>query len=160
MKIILLVITFLISSLCLDAQYIEQHIEKREGLIVLSDSISIPTENAGYTLVLPDNKTAKGLIIFFNSDRDTIDKTFHYSIPRDIGVLYVTTGNPLEFFFETVKMQQIENYIHTVLTKYHISANLMYMGMSLAGTRALKFNIFSQSADSNYHYKPKSIVFL
>ncbi len=140
------------------AQYVEQHIEKREGLIQLSDSVSIPVEDAGYTLVLPDDKTAKGLIIYFNSDRDTIDKTFHDALPKNIGVLYVTTGNRVEFFFETEKMQQIENYIYKVISKYNIPSNFMYMGMSLAGTRALKFTIFSQSDAAKYHYKPKAIV--
>lgn len=145
-------------SLDLNAQVVEQLTEERQGTIVLTDSISIPAENAGYTLVLPESKSAKGLVVFFNSDRDTIDKTFEYSIPKNIGVLYVTTGNPLEFFFETDKMHQIERYIHTALTKHDIPANLMYMGMSLAGTRALKFTIFSQSPDSDYHYTPKCIV--
>lgn len=157
-RVISLIFINMIYCLHLSAQYIEQYVEKREGLITLSDSVSIPTEDAGYTLVLPDDKTAQGLIIYFNSDRDTIDKTFHYALLKGIGVLYVTTGNRVEFFFEKEKMQQIENYINKAISKYNIPSNFMYMGMSLAGTRALKFTIFSQSADSKYHYNPKAIV--
>jgi len=143
------------SAVVTRAQYIEQFREKAGSQIILTESISIPPEEPGYTLILPEDKTAKGLVVFFNADRDTASKIFRLSLPQKIGVMYVTTGNRLEFFFENDRMIQIEEYLNKVLEAHKIlKRNLMYVGMSIAGTRAVKFTSFSSSNLSTHHLTP------
>ncbi len=150
---------FLFLPLFCSAQVIKQQVEEKKGLLQLAPNISVPYENAGYTLVLPDNEEAKGLIVFFNSDRDTLNKLHRYAIPKQLAVAYVTTGNRFEFFFEEQKMQQIEEYLQTIINTYEIpKENLLFLGMSLAGTRALKQAIFARQASSKFHITPKAIA--
>lgn len=42
-----------------------------QGKIQLSDEISIPGINSGYTLWLPDSKPVEGLVVCFHPRRDT-----------------------------------------------------------------------------------------
>lgn len=153
----------ILSLLCVpnwgQTQVVEQQIEAKQGLLQLAPNISVPYEDAGYTVVLPDDKTAKGLIVFFNSDRDTINKIFHHALPHGIAVAYVTTGNRFEFFFEEERMQQIEDYIQQIISQYNIpKQNLLFCGMSLAGTRALKQAIFAKQDKSRYQLAPRAIA--
>ena len=132
------------------AQRVYQHEEKLEGQIFLTPQIAIPVENAGYTLLLPESGKAKGVVVFFNANRDPLPSNKEpnlefYALRQELSVLYVTTGNRLEFFFEEAKLKQIDRYIHEALNKHHLPKdNLMFAGMSLAGTRALKYTIFSK----------------
>lgn len=154
-----LITIFFLARGPLISQIIYQHIEPDSGQINLAPGISIPKENAGYTLVMPEKGSAKGMIVFLNSDRDTINKMYRYANPQGIAVIYVTTGNPLEFLFETARMQQLEGYIQMALEKHDIpKANLLYTGMSLAGTRAFKMAVFAQEKASKYKLKPKAIA--
>ena len=56
-------------------------------------------------------------------------------------------------------MQQIEGYLHEITTQYRIpKQNLLFCGMSLAGTRALKQAIFAQQGNSQYQLIPRAIA--
>ena len=143
----------------LAAQLVKQKIEPKQGLLQLAPNINVPYEDAGYTLVLPEDETAKGLIVFFNSDRDTINNIFRHALPLDIAVAYVTTGNRFEFFFEEERMQQIDTYLQEIVTNYKIpKRNLLFCGMSLAGTRALKQAIFAKQDSSQFKLFPRAIA--
>lgn len=159
MRYRLLILLMLSTPAWIAAQVVKQHTIPKQGLLALSPDIQVPYEDAGYTLVLPDHETARGLIVFFNSDRDTINKIFHHALPHDLAVAYVTTGNRFEFFFNTENLQQIENYLHEIISKYQIpKANLLFCGMSLAGTRALKQAIFAQQPNSRHRLVPLAIA--
>lgn len=160
-KIFFALVWLLVLNAAVAAQRVYQHEEKLEGQIFLTPQIAIPVENAGYTLMLPENGKAKGLVIFFNANRDPLPSNKEpnlefYALQHDLAVLYVTTGNRLEFFFEEAKLKQIDRYIHEALSKYHLPKdNLLFAGMSLAGTRALKYTIFSKQ---NKGIVPKAIA--
>ncbi|NRB49727.1 MAG: hypothetical protein HRU41_18745 [Saprospiraceae bacterium] len=150
---------FLFCAHGLAAQLVKQKIEPKQGLLQLAPNINVPYEDAGYTLVLPQEEKAKGLIVFFNSDRDTINKIFHHSLPLGIAVAYVSTGNRFEFFFEEKQMQQIETYLQEIVTDYKIpKRNLLFCGMSLAGTRALKQAIFAKRGNSRFGLSPRALA--
>ena len=57
-------------SVNVQAQNIIQYEEELKGQILLTEKITIPVESAGYTLILPDDQEADGLVIFLNSNRD------------------------------------------------------------------------------------------
>jgi hypothetical protein len=146
------------------AQKIYQYEEELEGQIFLTESIAIPVENAGYTLVLPDDEEADGLIISLNSHRDA-SKVYEepslefYALRNNLGILFITTGNRLEFFFSEDSIKKVDRYINEVLETYNIpNQNLFFAGMSLSGTRALKYVQFCVEGKSEFGIMPSAVA--
>ncbi|NNF33273.1 MAG: hypothetical protein HKN68_04150, partial [Saprospiraceae bacterium] len=132
-----------------------------DGNIVLTEGIEIPKVNKGYSVWLPESGTINGLIVFTHARRDTInrDTLIDYALKKQLAVFYATTENRLEFFFDDNRIQEIENYINEVVIEYKIPKdNLLYCGMSLEGTRALKLAIYGLSNKSKHKLKPKAIA--
>ncbi len=145
----------------LTAQQVVQKTTLAQGQIELTDGIAIPKINNGYTLWLPENGAVRGLILFTHPRSDTTQSDFliDYALTQRLAVLYATTDNRLEFFFDAAKLQEIESYLHEVISTYAIPPdNLLYCGMSLEGTRALKLAIFARSGRSKYRIVPKAIA--
>ena len=131
-----------------------------EGSIVFSEKMAFPKINSGYTLWLP-KETSKGMIVFFDKYRDTVNKLpiIYLALKNQLAILYVTTNNPAEFLFEESKMKELEGYIYEAISKNNIPKNnMLYCGMSLAGTRALKLAAFSQTMQSKHKLIPKAIA--
>ena len=148
-------------NMLVSGQKVFDHSLPANGLIALSNDVQIPKISAGYTLWLPEFKQPKGVLVFFNGRRDTTlsDPLIEASLRSNLAILFVTTNNRVEFLFETHKMRELEGYIHEVVKRYNLeSKNLMFCGMSLAGTRALKMSVFAHSKDSKYHYVPKAVA--
>lgn len=158
-------IAFLILCLFSYAKLSAQRVMNMEiyeaGLIALSDTTTISKINKGYTIWLPEQGNPEGLIVFTHARRDTVDPEYiiEYALSKKLAVLYATTENRVEFFFDREKIQEIENYIHEVLTKFNIPENnLLYCGMSLEGTRALKLAMYGHTNESVYKLIPKAIA--
>src|SRR6187551_3466304 len=131
-----------------------------EGNIVLSKKMTVPKIKSGYTLWLP-KENSKGVVVFFDGTLDTVNKPpiIDLAFKDELAVLFVTTNNPVEFLFEELKMKELEGYVQEAITKYNIPKdNILYCGMSLAGTRALKLAAFSQTLQSTYKLMPKAIA--
>ena len=129
-----------------------------EGLVALSEGISIPKVNPGYTLWLPEEGPTQGLVVFTHPRRDTIvsDSLIDYALSKQLAVVYATTDNRLEFFFTRDRMQLIEDYLFEILESHQIpAANMLYCGMSLEGTRALKLAIYGRSGVSSHGLKAR-----
>jgi hypothetical protein len=158
MKRILLCL-LLIPSL-LTAQQVINVEYPSEGSIVYSKKMTLPKIKSGYTLWLP-KESSKGMIVFFDENRDTINKPsiIDLALKDQLAVLFVTTNNQVEFLFEESKMKELEGYIYEALSKNNIPKNnMLYCGMSLAGTRALKLAAYSQTTKSTYKLIPKAIA--
>ena len=151
---------FFISCQSPHAQRVIQQNIPKTGQIQLGEDISIPMEDAGYTLILPEEDIqTQGLVVFFNSDRDTTNKLFHYAGENGLAVLFVSTGNRLEFLFETDKKLELEQYIQEVITHHKIpKSHLLFLGMSLAGTRAIKMAQFAKSPESKNQLWPRAVA--
>lgn len=160
MKVTILVLLVAIGSNLL-AQRVVNKERQIKGDVVLTEHISIPKVNSGYTVWLPDTGKIHGLVVFMHARRDTVNKDFmiEYALSKQLAIMYATTENRLEFFFDDDKMQEVENYIQEVVSAYQIpDHNMLYCGMSLAGTRALKLSIYGQTASSKHKLKPKAIA--
>jgi hypothetical protein len=133
-------------------------------LTKLTEDISVPEENAGYTLLVPENGNMEAVIIQFNSGRDTTHEGFEMrlyaeAIPRQVAVLFVTTGNRFEFLFEEKRYAQLDGYIGEAIEKYNLpKEKILFTGMSLAGTRAAKFGAWCLNGNSKYGIKPTAIA--
>ena len=127
MKYFITIALLWFSTFCLSQKVINiEH--PTTGNIQLTENLSIPTINSGYTLWLPE-KEVKGMVVFLNPRRDTLNSelVINYSLWNQLAVLYVTTDNRFEFFFEEEKMQEVENYLHEVIETYRIPKdNLLY----------------------------------
>ncbi len=144
----LLIVLYLLTwhSNYTNGQIVINHELAHDGNIQLSDDVSIPRINSGYTLWLPDSGRVDGLIVFTHPRRDTLtpDNMISYALSRQLGVIYITTDNRFEFLFNVEQFRQIEQFLEEVITTYSIpSDNLLYCGMSLEGTRALRMTILS-----------------
>ncbi len=131
-----------------------------KGNIVFSKKTSYAKIKSGYTLWLP-KEPSKGMIVFFDEYRDTVNKTpiIDLALKNQLATLFVTTNNPVEFLFDQSKMTELERYIYEAVRKNHIPKdNMLYCGMSLGGTRALKMAAFSQTIQSTYKLIPKAIA--
>jgi len=151
---LLLTPSFLTAQRVINVEYPSQ------GSIVYSKKTSYPKINSGYTLWLP-KAASKGMIVFFDAYRDTVNKTsiIDLALKNQLATLFVTTNNQVEFLFEQAKMKELERYIYEAISKNNIPKdNILYCGMSLAGTRALKMAAFSQTAQSTYKLIPKAIA--
>ena len=132
-----------------------------EGEIELAEGISIPKIEPGYTLWLPEIGKPAGMIVFPHSRREQVrtEAIIRYALKNQLAVIYVTTDNRLEFLFEEKKIKEIADYVSTACAQFDIpSDNLMYCGMSLAGTRAMKLAIFTKQEKDYGHIIPKAIA--
>ena len=135
-----------------------QYEEPRVGMFTYAEGITLPAENAGYTLYLPKGN-AKGTLLFFNSDRDTTAEIIPKALKKDLALLFVTTGNQLEFLFADSSLAQLDRYIGDALKQHELSKEkILLAGMSLAGTRALKYAQYCHSGRSAHHIKPRAVV--
>lgn len=141
-----------------------QYTEARTGLTVLTDSLSIPEEDAGYTLVLPKEGTLKGVLVLFHSGRDTSSKAYEMrlyveAVKRQAAVLYVTTGNRVEFLFDDSTYIQLDRYLGKAIQENQLPADrLLFGGMSLAGTRAMKYALWCLQGRSAYGIRPAAVA--
>lgn len=134
---------------------------QEQGKIKLSSHISIPKINSGYTLWLPDNSPIKGLIVFTHARRDTLnqDILITEALKKKLAVIYITTDNRLDFYFQVDHMNEVVLSLKEIIESYNIpDENLMFCGMSLEGTRALKLAIFSTSRDAAAKIRPRAIA--
>jgi hypothetical protein len=132
-----------------------------EGSIELAAGININKVNSGYTLWLPETDSVKGLVLFTHARRDTVndDLLIREAFKEQLAVMYATTDNRLEFFFSIKRLKEIENYLQTVVENHRIpKENILFCGMSLEGTRALKLAIFAASENSEFHLRPRAIA--
>ena len=117
---------------------------------IMSPTLKVPTESAGYTLLCPKNDV-QGLIVTFHSGRDTSHPGFEQrlafdALKQNVATLYVTTGHRFDFLFDSSRFELLDGYISQVILAYNIPQDaIMYTGMSLAGTRAIKMALW------NYH---------
>ncbi len=146
------------------AQRLFQYSEPRSGVTVLTEDIQVPEEDAGYTLILPEKGKPLAVIVLFHSGRDTSHAGFEQrlyvdAVKRQVAALYVTTGNRFEFLFDEKKYRQLDEFLHRAISEHSLPADrLLFGGMSLAGTRAMKFGEWCLAGKSAYGIRPKAIV--
>jgi hypothetical protein len=140
-----------------------QYTEPKDSqFISLHPDIQVPLEDPGYTLVLPD--MAIGMIVMFHSGRDTSHPGFEQriyldAVDQDVAIVYVTTGNPFEFLFSKTSFERLDRYIGKALKEADVKPNrLLFAGMSLAGTRALKFVQWCKQGKSDHDLSPLALA--
>ncbi len=117
--------------------------ERESESIELMPGLSVPAQSPGYTLIVPESPI--GMAVAFHAGRDTAHQGFEMrlyteAVKRNVAMMYVTTGNHFEFLFDEARYFQLAAYIQQALDTLDLADDrLLFLGMSLAGTRAMKF---------------------
>lgn len=134
-----------------------------EDSIRMMPNLSLPAEAAGYTLILPQGEV-KGLAVLFHSGRDTSHlgyemRLYVEAVRRQVAIVYLTTGNPFEFLFDTSAYQKLDRYLGLAIQHPRIGrVPMLFAGMSLAGTRALKFAVWCAGGNSAFGLRPRALA--
>jgi hypothetical protein len=74
-----------------------------------------------------------------------------------LGILFITTGIRLEFFFSENSIIEVDRYIGNLVKIYDVpKENLFFAGISLSGTRALKYVLFCAEEKSEFKILPSA----
>lgn len=109
--------------------------------IALAPGIDIPPTPAGFTLWLPKGNAPTGMVVFqhWNADTTTVPDIVRLAHANALAVLYINTHNLFEFYFDSEDMETVSNQILKLTADHKIPTdNILFCGMSLEGTRALK----------------------
>ena len=125
----------------------------------------IPMVEKGFTLILPD-KEVKGIVVIPTGKKidfkEAVDKEGtleNEAIKKNIAVLHIISGNPLDFYFTSSVMSDITKRIQTILADNNLKGKSLFLsGMSLAGTRAIKLAIYMQNNKEKFWLQPAAVA--
>jgi len=140
--------------------------------LVKNDSLRIgigendffPFIQKGYTLMLPENKEIKGVLIFledskYDKKNRSSKQMYTQASKKDFAVLSVSTEIPLDFYFSKSSMISTHKLIREVFDKYNLpNNNIFFLGASLVGHRAMRYIKFMKESDFKFQLKIKGIV--
>ena len=118
----------------------------------------------GYTLMLPENKEIKGVLIFledskYDKKNRSSKQMYTQASEKDFAVLSVSTEIPLDFYFSESSMISAHKLIKEVFDKYNLpNDNIFFLGASLVGHRAMRYIKFMKESDLGFQLKIKGIV--
>ncbi len=138
---------------------------KNDSLRVgIGENDFLPFIQKGYTLMLPENKKPKGVLIFLEDskyDKKNFSSKQMYSqaSENNFAVLSVSTEIPLDFYFSKSSMNSTHNLIQEVFNKHNLpNENIFFLGASLVGHRAMRYIKFMKEDDFEFQLKIKGIV--
>ena len=153
-----LISLFLIPAI-LFSQKVHYKLEYSEATIQLSEDVFIGSVANGFIAVVPE--APNGAIVFFQAKGkvDTNERIVRIANQLDLAVLYLTTNNKLEFLFTEENQTELAEYLKTAVAEYDIpSDNLLFCGMSLAGTRAMIMSKFFAEHTLYQKLQPKAVA--
>lgn len=105
----------------------------------------------GYTLILPEKPgTIHGVIISLEDSRidflANAKETIHLEATQlGYAVLYLSSGIPVDLYLLRNSLKVVDDLISTVFGQYNLpKRNIFFLGVNLAGHRALKYIIFAK----------------
>jgi len=151
------------------APVVQEAYEPVDGLLRIGPEPdrAIPLTDKGHTLLLPPGTAPlAGLAVFLDGWRVSIDDqlvspdTFErVALANNVGILRLTTGNPLDFYFEEDTLRDVAERLQTVLETGGLQETpLLFTGLSLGGTRALKLAIFLKENPTRFWAQPQAVA--
>ncbi len=136
------------------------------------DSIRIGTEEndflpfiqKGYTLMLPENRDIKGVLIFledskYDKKNASSRQLYTQASEKGFAVLSVSTETPLDFYFSKASVISTHNLIQEVFDKHDLpNNNVFFLGASLTGHRAMRYIKLIKESDLDFQLNIKGIV--
>ncbi|WP_298311118.1 hypothetical protein [uncultured Aquimarina sp.] len=138
---------------------------KNDSLRVgIGENDFLPFIQKGYTLMLPENKEIKGVLIFledskYDKKNNSSKQMYTQASEKDFAVLSVSTEIPLDFYFSKSSMISTHKLIKEVFDKFNLpNENIFFLGASLVGHRAMRYIKFMKENDLKFQLKIKGIV--
>ena len=161
-----ILLSFLILSVNIFPQIIVEEYKPPEGYLRIGPEQErmIPMVEKGFTLILPEGEEINGIIVVPGGRRfdfkETAKKTGtleYEALKKNIGVLHILTGNPLDFYFTSSIMNDVADELQEIILDNDLKGKPVYLtGMSLGGTRALKLAIHLQSNREKFWLQPSA----
>jgi hypothetical protein len=153
-------------SLHTNAQYrIVKHFTQRVDTIDLSDDNYILRDKEGFTAFLPEKGKPLGAIVFFMGQKIEADSKIDEmailtpAIKKNLAVVFITSGHYLDFYFDERDIEKIDSIVNDCIKRSKIPKDkMMFAGLSLAGTRAMKYAIHCEKDKSKFKIHPKALV--
>jgi hypothetical protein len=138
---------------------------KKDSLKVgVGENDFLPFIQKGYTLMLPENKTIKGVLVFLEDskyDKKNFSSKQMYSqaSKNNFAVLSISTEIPLDFYFSTSSVHYTHNLIQEVFNKHNLpNKNIFFLGASLVGHRAMKYIESTKRGNYDFQINIKGVV--
>lgn len=144
----------------------KSHYTPNSGFVTISDSLQLSRQSSGYSIFLPAAaKEIKGAIIFFQDvPADTsqhLDEmsTVQPAIDKNVAVAFVATGNPFDFLFADADLRRLDSITEQLIADNKLPRNkLLFAGLSLSGTRAMRYATWCQQNKSAFKIHPSGLV--
>lgn len=117
----------------------------------------LPFIQRGYTLMLPEDKTIKGVLIFledsgYDKKNKSAKQVYNQASENGFAVLSVSSEIPFDFYFSEASMLSTHNLIREVFIKNNLpNENIFFLGASLVGHRAMRYIKFMR--EGNYEFQ-------
>lgn len=151
------------------AQKIIDSYDQVEGFLRIGPEPSrrVPMTERGYTLIVPDAAaSARGVVVLVDPRRFATE-SFEpkpgdleaEALARDVAVLHITTGNPLDFLFDEAVTRDLADRLGVILHESGLgNAPLFLAGLSLGGTRALKLAEFLRANRDRHRVQAAAVA--
>lgn len=145
---------------------IEKYENKKKDSIRIgvSENNFIPCIQRGYTLMLPDSKTIKGVLIFledsgYDAKNKSAKQMYEQANETNYAVLSVSTEIPFDFYFSESSIKSVHNLIQKAFLEHQLpNKNNFFLGASLVGHRAMKYIEFTKALNYGFQLNIKGIV--
>ncbi len=128
------------------------------------DNDFLPYIQSGYTLMLPETKAAKGVLIFLeDSGYDNKNKSAMqmYSLASEKGfaVLSVSSEIPFDFYFSNSSIVSTHKLIKEAFSKHNLpNENIFFLGASLVGHRAMRYIKVMKESNDKFQLNIEGLV--
>ncbi len=161
----ILTVFALVAVVSADAQVIHENYIAVKDSVRIGDKDYLPFTEKGYTLVLPENKAVQGVVVSldgakFDVHTATAAQLIHPAAnAAGLAVLYLCTGNPVEFFFDKKSIDETDALLSIVFRQYNLpNKNVFLLGANLSGTRGLKYIEYCRKGKSAFNPDIKGIA--
>ncbi len=135
-------------------------------LATISDSLSLPYQPSGYSLYLPSQKSniAAALVFFGDVPVDSLRTpeevaVVQPAIAKNVAVGFVATGKPLDLLENDTALRRLDSIMEQMIVANGLPRHkIVFAGLSLSGTRAMRYAIWCQQNKSAFAVRPAALV--
>jgi len=151
------------------AQRIIESYEPIDGFLRIGPEPSrmVPMTERGHTLIVPEVASrTRGVVVFIDSRRFATEsfepspgELETESLARNVAILHMTTGNPLDFLFDERVLHDLSDRLEMILGENGLGdAPVFLAGLSLGGTRALKLAEFMRGGVDRHRIQAAAVA--
>ncbi|MFP4844930.1 hypothetical protein [Winogradskyella sp. PE311] len=165
-KLSFLILLLSFSTICFSQNISQQYKPLKSDSLRIGkkENDFLPFIQAGYTLMLPENKGVVGVLIFledsgYDQKNNNAKQMYKQASKAGFAVLSVSSEIPFDFYFFESSMQSTHNLIVEAFIKNNLpNKNIFFLGGSLVGHRGLRYIKFIKEKDFEFQLNIKGIA--